>query len=559
MVFIKCARINVLFFNNLLGSVVVEIICLFIAGLALFLMSFQLIVKYMQRLMGDRVRKVVQSAGNNRLKATCMGLGSTMLFQNSTAVLVLVIGFVEMGALSLLNSVPLVLGVNIGAACSLITILLSSFNVSICVSLVSIVGAFMVALSKHEKVKNVGYLLFAIGILFLGMFLMSDSMAFLRTLPEVSALLTSFTSPILLVLVGLAVGTIVQSSLASNAILITLCAVGASAGLDIVSALWLSFSFKVGPTLMGLIASFGSKKASKAVALLHFCLNVLILLVFALSTLTGWHVLLANAIDNAAVVIVLANIIVCAFTCLCLLPFSKYVAAFLGKIGKDKENKFSQFEMEDNAFAFSGVAIEMFSHQAMSLQKNLVNRVNDLIDCFFTNEPKKTIKELNGEIKDFSFMYNMFNSNLGKLSVELNAQEYNKMRYFYNLVSRYSSMVHRYEKILIILKDTKGGSSLTKKQQNEAMLLFSKIKDLALMSESVLKAYLSQDDNHCIYLNNVIKVDDDINQTKLEIKKDLICLCRENKDIKYTEVYARLINETEQLGEHFTAIALNIL
>ena len=175
MVFIKCARINVLFFNNLLGSVVVEIICLFIAGLALFLMSFQLIVKYMQRLMGDRVRKVVQSAGNNRLKATCMGLGSTMLFQNSTAVLVLVIGFVEMGALSLLNSVPLVLGVNIGAACSLITILLSSFNVSICVSLVSIVGAFMVALSKHEKVKNVGYLLFAIGILFLGMFLMSDN------------------------------------------------------------------------------------------------------------------------------------------------------------------------------------------------------------------------------------------------------------------------------------------------------------------------------------------------------------------------------------------------
>ena len=62
------------------------------------------------------------------------------------------------------------------------------------------------------------------------------------------------------------------------------------------------------------------------------------MLVFALSTLTGWHVLLANAIDNAAVVIVLANIIVCAFTCLCLLPFSKYVAAFLGKIGKDKEN-----------------------------------------------------------------------------------------------------------------------------------------------------------------------------------------------------------------------------
>lgn len=537
-----------------------ENIFVFLAGIALFLMSFQLVVKYMQRLIGRKISTTVKKAGNSKIKALGLGAGATTLFQNSTAVIVLVISFVEMGFLTLLQSMPLVLGINIGASLTLISILLSSFSISVYFSILALIGAFIVMLGRTEKIKNIGYLLFGIGILFLGMFIMSDSMSFLKTLPLVQSILTTISHPLVLIAIGLLLGTLIQSSLASNAILITLCAVGGSAGLSVVSALWLSFSFKLGPTFMGMIASFGGKKSSQAVALFHFLVNLLILIVFSLSTLTGWHIALANAIVNPALVIVLCNIIVCTFTVLLLLPFSKLIGNALGKCFKDKQDKYADFIMQESSFSYTSVALELLRHQVKLLQDKIVDNVSILFSNYFIESKIGTIKTLEKNNEEFLYMCNLFTSNLAKLKTELNAQENSLVRYFYNLTSRYSSMSHRYEKLVILLKETKNGMIFKQEEQDRAKELFERINELANMSDCMLKCYLSSNEKKCYYLNNIIKVDDEVANMKLTIKKEMFVNYRKSKDnVQNTEQYARLINETEQLGEHFTAIGLNML
>lgn len=538
-----------------------ENILIFLAGLGLFLMSFQMIVKHMQKIMGSKIKNTVKQAGSSKVKGVGLGAISTTLFQNSTAVIVLIIGFVEMGVLSLLQSIPLVLGVNIGASITLLTIFLSSISFSVYVSLLALIGVAIVMFCKKEKTKSVGFLLFAIGILFLGMYLMSNSMSFLKTMPEFNSFLTSISNPLLLICIGLVVGTIIQSSLASNAILITLCAVGGVSGLGIESALWLSFSFKLGPTLMGVIASLGAKKASRTVALFHFLMNFLILLVFSLSTLTGWHLAFAELIQNPALVIVLENIIVCTFTCLILLPLTKWISILLNKSFKEEQSKYSAFEMSDNVLAFGGVAVEHLSRQATILQEQIANDVTELFNTFFSEgKDENTLKELTKKQKEFEYVCNLFDSNLAKIKGGMNEDEKATVRYFYSLTSRYSSMGHRYEKLIALLEDTNFGTSFSNLQKKDAIELFEKVKDLAQMSTCMLNNYLAKEVNKCYYLNNVFKVDREVAQIKIEIKKDMIeAYMQEKKGAGNAEKFGRLINETEQLGEHFTAIGLNML
>lgn len=536
-------------------------IFIFFAGLGLFLMSFQLIVKHMQLLMGEKVRTKIRNAGNSKAKAVTLATGFTFLFQNSTAVLVLILGFAEMGMFSLVQSVPWIIGINIGSSCALLTTLLSSFSVSIYVSGLAFIGTFMVMFAKKEKFKNLGYVIFSVGVLFLGMHLMTQGMGFIKTEESILSLISSVSNPLILILIGFLLGLFLQSSLASNAIIITLCAVGAMNGLSIESALWLSFSAKIGPTLMGIFASLKSKKDSRAIAFLHFSINVLILLFFALTTLTGWHTALASVIGNPAVTIVVENIIVCTVCCLLLLPLSKPIAKVLSKIFKQKNNKYADFEIPDNVFEYTNATLERLNYQAKILNKELISHITLIYSSFFVKGGIEKFDEINALIQDFEFKRKLFLVNIQKTKVhQISVEEDKAICYLYNLDSRFESMAHRLEKLNILNKETNAGEIFTDEQEEKAKSLFEKILSLANMSSDILEIYLLGDSNQCYYLNNVIELDKEINIEKLAMKADIIKYYREvDTPIENVEKYARLVNESEQIGEHYTAISLDIL
>lgn len=533
-------------------------IFLFIAGLGLFLMSFQLIVKHMQNLMGNKISKTIKNVGNSKIRAMTFGAGCTTILQNSTAVMVLVISFTELGILSILQSIPLVLGVNIGASLSLLTILLSSFKVSVYITALSIVGAFLVAFGKREKMKDVGYLLFAIGILFLGMNLMTSSMSFLSTMPEVETFIANITNPIVLILIGLVLGTIIQSSLASNAILITICTAGLGTDFGLANALWLSFSFKLGPTFMSVLASFGGNKSSKAVAFLHFFINLFILFVFALSSLTGWHTWLADKITNPALFIVISNILICTISVLILSVFAKQIDCILGKIFKDKQCKFKDFAIDASAYNFSDVIIEHLNKQAQILQSKFVDIFQSLNQAFFDSQ--KPSKLLNADLRDFVQMKDLFARNVSGINSELNINQSKRVQYFQNLVSRYTSMIHRYEKLQALIRSTNHGEIFDENQKHIIKKLFENIEKLANMSLEILQCYLSTSQDKCLYLSNVLEIDNQIYKIKLDVKNEILSGYKaDDVAMQNIEQFARVINEAEQIGEHLTSIELNML
>ena len=194
------------------------------------------------------------------------------------------------------------------------------------------------------------------------------------------------------------------------------------------------------------------------------------------------------------------------------------------------------------------------------MQNQIALDVSCLLDAYFNEKKEFSIKDLTKKHKEFEYVCNLFDSNLAKIKGGMNEEEKATLRYFYNLTSRYSSMRHRFEKLVVLLEDTNFGKDFTEIQKRDARVLFDKVKDLAQMSSCMLNNYLSKDTNKCYYLNNVVQVDKEVAQIKIEIKKDMIDAYRQEKKCAgNAEKFGRLINETEQLGEHFTAIGLNML
>ena len=312
----------------------ISMIFLLLGGLGMFLYGMRMMSDGLENIAGDKMRQTLEVLTTNRFAAVGVGAGVTALIQSSSATTVMVVGFVNAGLMSLLQATGVIMGANIGTT---ITAQLIAFKLSDIAPFILFVGMFMTVFIKKRNLARIGEIVLGFGILFVGLDLMSRSMEPLRSHAGFQSLLTSFSNPLLGILIGAIFTAVIQSSSASVGVLQALAATGLI-GLD--GAIFVILGQNIGTCITAILASIGASTNSKRTAGIHLVFNILgtliylpILLLFP--SIVTWieSLSIGDVSRQIANYHTLFNITIT----IVLFPFAKQMVKLITKIVKDKQ------------------------------------------------------------------------------------------------------------------------------------------------------------------------------------------------------------------------------
>lgn len=244
-------------------------------GLAIFLYGMGMMSRNLQEAVGDRMRSLIGAVTRNPLLAVLAGAFATAVLQSSSAVTVMVIGFVSARLMGLRQAIPVIMGANIGTT---ITAQILAFRLSDFIFLFVIAGFLAMSLAKADRVRSIGKAVFGFGLLFIGI----DTMGAVMKPLASNALFTDMIARVADVpALGIAVGTlmtvIVQSSSATIAVLQNFAIQPAADGgslLGLEGAIPILLGDNLGTTVTALLAAIGQGRDAKRVALAHCLFNL---------------------------------------------------------------------------------------------------------------------------------------------------------------------------------------------------------------------------------------------------------------------------------------------
>ncbi len=248
-----------------------------VGALGMFLYGMKIMSEGLQKAAGDRMQKILSSMTNNRFMGVFTGMLITALIQSSSATTVMVVSFVNAGLLTLTQSIAVIMGANVGTTVTAWIISIFGFTVKIA-DVVFPVMAISIPLifSKNNQRRYWGEFLIGFSLLFLGMEFMKDSVPNLQDNPGALEFLNRYTnmgygSVLLFLLIGSIMTIIMQSSSATMAITLIMCAQG-----------WISFEIaaamvlgeNIGTTITANMAALSANVSAKRAAFAHFLFNI---------------------------------------------------------------------------------------------------------------------------------------------------------------------------------------------------------------------------------------------------------------------------------------------
>ena len=263
-----------------------DVLALF-CGLALFLYGMEVMGDGLKKSAGSSLKSILTKMTSNPISGFLLGLFVTLIIQSSSATTVMVVGFVNSGTMTLLQSVGVIIGANVGTA---ITAWLTALNslggesgasVSEALSwlkpdswvpIVAVIGICLLMFVKRGKKKDIGAILLGFAVLMTGMTMMSDAVAPLKSNTAFQNLLTTFENPFLGILAGLVLTVIIQSSSASIGILQALTVTGA---ISFGAAIPIVMGQNIGTCVTAVISALGANKNGKRAAVIHLSFNVI--------------------------------------------------------------------------------------------------------------------------------------------------------------------------------------------------------------------------------------------------------------------------------------------
>ena len=302
-------------------------------GLALFLYGMHMMSSGLEAAAGDRMKQMLEKLTSNTIMGVVIGTVITALIQSSSATTVMLVGFVNSGIMDLSQTVGIIMGANIGATMNGVLLAVGIGDIA---PAFAFIGVCLIQFTKDEKKNHIGEIIAGLGILFIGMNMMSSSMSALRNSPTFIGFLSSCSNPILAILVGTVFTALIQSSSASVGILQALAVSGV---VDLHTGIYLMFGFTIGTCITAAIASIGTTANAKRTTVIHFLFNVIGTVIFVIFCQTmpvvDWIIRLTP--NSPASQVANAHVIFKVVTTLILLPFSKQLVNLSMILIKDKK------------------------------------------------------------------------------------------------------------------------------------------------------------------------------------------------------------------------------
>ena len=315
-----------------------------LAGVGVFIVGMNFMGDALEKSAGNGMKKMLEKISNNRFSGVGIGAGVTAIIQSSSATSVMVIGLVNAGVMTLMQATPIIMGANIGTTITGVLVALKNDYFNMIMYLLAFAGVMM-SFFKKEKIKIAGSLCCGLGLIFVGLNIMSSEQAFGNPLVEemFTGIFKQIDFPLLLILVGVVFTALIQSSSASTGVVITMVGAGV---LPLDLALFIVLGANIGTCVTALLASIGANANSKRVALIHFTFNVIGTILFT-AIIWIFREPVVNLLmslfpgDDAMSLQMRVSIFHVIFnvttTCL-LLPFVKQLVKFSQIVIKDKKN-----------------------------------------------------------------------------------------------------------------------------------------------------------------------------------------------------------------------------
>ena len=343
-----------------------------LGGLALFLYGMQMMSSGLEAAAGNRMKKILEKLTSNRFLGVLVGAGITAVIQSSSATTVMVVGFVNAGMMTLGQAVWIIMGANIGTT---VTGLLIALDIGELAPLIAFIGVALIVFIKSSKVHHWAHIVAGVGILFIGMEMMSGAMEPLRAYQPFINLMSSMSNPVLGILFGAGFTALIQSSSASVGIMQGLAASGAILGLD--NAIFILFGQNIGTCITAILASVGTGRSAKRTTVIHLSFNIIGTVIFTLFTLfipgfVGFieAIIPGDTVSDIAGMHTVFNIT----TTVLLIPFGNLLAKLATKILPEREyeneselslhhirpvSTFTDYNVGNSAIVINGVKKEL--------------------------------------------------------------------------------------------------------------------------------------------------------------------------------------------------------
>ena len=257
-------------------------ILMLLAGIGIFLVACQMMSSNLESVSSEHLKSLFSKIGKSKFLGVGIGALSTALIQSSGATTVMVIGFVNVGIMSLAQAATIIYGANIGTTITAQIVALglssgSGLSTTTMFAALAGIGAFVCLFAKHDMWKKVGGIITGFGMLFVGLSMMSGSMEDFARLDAVKNFLATISNPILLVLIGALFTAIIQSSSVMTSVAITMVVAGL---ISLNQGIYITLGSNIGSCVVAIIAGMTSGKNAKRTAMMHLIFNCLGVVVF---------------------------------------------------------------------------------------------------------------------------------------------------------------------------------------------------------------------------------------------------------------------------------------
>ena len=396
-----------------------------LGGLALFLYGMQMMSEGLEDAAGNRMKSILEKLTANRFLGVVVGALITAVIQSSSATTVMVVGFVNTGLMTLNQAVWIIMGANIGTT---ITGQLIALDVGALAPLIAFIGVAMIVFLKAPKAHHLGKIMAGLGILFIGMDMMSGAMNPLRDSETFISLMTTFSNPLVGIITGALFTAVIQSSSASVGILQALAASGL---IPFSSAVFVLFGMNIGTCITAVLASIGTNRAAKRTTIIHLMFNLIGTCIFTIVCLVSSLEMIIGDLTpgNPAAQIANMHTTFNIVTTILLIPFGNYMAKAAVRILPDEEEKErvsvldaieGEFTRSLTSFGSSAVHMDLLEQEIRNMVKlageNVYYCYSAILDSDMEllqelRKKEKIIDTLNKEISQYISKILVHNNN----------------------------------------------------------------------------------------------------------------------------------------------------
>lgn len=532
-----------------------------LGGIGVFLYGMKLMGDSLEMVAGNEIKRMFAKISNKKLIGVGIGTVTTAVVQSSAAIIVMSMGFVNSGLMSLTQAITISYGANIGTCVTALIVAVgvggfADVQLTVIFAALAGVGALMIMFTKKDKVKKIGGIITGLGMIFVGLSVMTSSMSIFSQSDKISAFLAKISNPALLLLFGILFTALIQSSSAVSGIVITMVA-SVPALLQFDQALYIILGSNIGTCITSLIAAIGTNTNAKRAAVINVFYKTVGVIIFGILSIWVPFGKMFSVFKAPALQVAMFHLFFNVVATVIFFPFTNLMVKASEKIMPEKkkpvdENEPHLYFLEERLLRTPPVAVAQLKNEIVNMAEIAKSNFDKCMDAVMVGKVSDVIDEIAKNEKCLNFLNREITKYLVKLSqVDLSEDDKILISTSYHTVSDIERIGDYAENISEYAEKMEADKlTFSPKAISEIQTLKATITNLY---DEVMKTYKEVTLD---YIDKVNEYEESVDRQKEEMGEHHIE--RMNKGECTPEVgaiYLSLSSNAERVADHMTNIA----